>query len=848
MTLIAKNYIRIFAGLLFGFVIFYGPYIAINPIATPDDLKIFVTGLTRQCCQSAFDTLNWQAIGRGIGGFVANLQLQFISEPGDLIYARIFDAVFQSIICFAFFVYFKKFIRPIYALALSVGVNLLPAFILGVIWVHAFAFLLVAPLLAFVAGILAILDGSRYLVWSGRIAAAALLLICLYMYQSSAMFFFVPIGFRILFDINLQSIQAKNKVIVVIGTFLIVAPIYFLIQKYIFLPELFARYPQFNDQESPARWRIAGTESKFALQDVVLEKFYLLKAVATKVLQLWYPFDPIGLHWVFASILAGGLIIGRSTCDTLGDRVLRKLAPIDVTCFILLVMFSVVPNFVSAGGTESLRTLGACSSLVLFSLYWSIARLHNRWPKITLSRPILLAIGAVVILGLMTVIIIGGVMAKARYYAVQAEIVSTPFPIATVKNVAPYIGGVSEFGIPYGHELTATTVNKEMVNLALSSLGHSRIFKYLETSGADPEIGVAPGDVLIDHRYQTPTPAFTFSAFDRLYRPVTVARRGICDGSLTGASVQMPPLSEWEPLSLRVEKADPHRTNLIVTSLGEARYQRLSRRISINAQKGNMIRAQFAVKASAGVNTVGFRMTALPDLSESFYVSTPVAPGEWTCVTIERQISLDVQTADVFVYPTTSAEDNDSRPHLGAEVAGLSISVEKPTIASSRPLRKLWRISSNYDSYEITSRLANAVDGTPDTLWIVNSSEPIDLIVDLPERKGVLTGLRLKGDTATNTNTFFPLPSSVKVYGLTEGGQWDALSDQMEIQPDKSEKLVALLIPNTKFYKKLKLTFTPPVSLPWAIDEVQPKWDWALKSTSINCPIKFPESVCLRAS
>src|SRR3954467_1563669 len=119
--LVSGIYIRVFAGLILGFSLFYCSYIAINPIATPDDLKIFVTGLNHNCCRYAFDTLNWRGIGRGAGAFVANLQFQFIREPVDLIYARIASVIFQAMISLVFFAYFKKFIRPAYALTLSVG-------------------------------------------------------------------------------------------------------------------------------------------------------------------------------------------------------------------------------------------------------------------------------------------------------------------------------------------------------------------------------------------------------------------------------------------------------------------------------------------------------------------------------------------------------------------------------------------------------------------------------------------------------------------------------------------------------------------------------------------------------
>lgn len=833
MVLSNEKYRDIFAGLIIGFVIFYAPYIILNPLATPDETKLFVSGLDRESFFFAYDTVHWIAVGRSIGALVANIQLQFIDDVSDLRYARLFNVFFLSVVCFSFFLYFKKFISTIHALVISVGICLLPVFILGVIWAFSFAFFLAAPLIAFFAGALIIVDGSKYLVRLSRIFGVVLFLISLFMYQPSAMFFFVPLGFRILFDSNAQSISIRHYFILILVTFVAISCMYFALQRYIILPAISSVYPQVNDPLSDLRWSIAGTESGIAWIDVFHTKTHLFENLIKKILQPWGLFTSFGIsaskaHWFFASIIVAGVIFGRTFDGAKSGHKLRVLSGLDVSFFVSLTILSLTPDLVSAGGSETVRTIGAAATLIIFSLFWSIARLNNRWPALTASPKLLISVALLVALSFMSIILSAGLMAKSRYDAVQSEVASTTFPIATVKNLFSYIYGANELGIPYGHELSATAVDRELVNVVLASFGYSEKFKYLQASGDDPEIGVAPGDVLIDHRYQISDPLFTFSNFDRIvYGAASLSEKQTCGHFVDGFNVEVPSMSEWSADSLRVEKLNHSldMRSVTVRSLGKTSTQRLSHRIAINAPRSSNIRAQFSVKPSAGVKFVGFRITTFPHYSESFFASAPVTPGIWNCVSFSQKISKDVSEGDVFIYPISSSNDRDNRLDLVAEVSQLSLSTKSYRSAARRPLRKIWRIDSSYDSYDNGNRLANIVDATPFTFWINDSNDFVDMIIKLPEREGVLRGIRLKGDASSDNP--FPLPSSVKIYGLTEDGKWDVLSEQLIINQNQSElKTVDLPISHVKFYKIIKLIFSPSKTLPWAIDEIQPNWEW----------------------
>lgn len=828
-----EKYRCVFAGLIIGFVIFYAPYITLNPLATPDETKLFVVGVDREPFFFAFDTVHWVAVGRSIGALVANIQLQFIDEVSDLRYARLFNVFFLSVICFSFFLYFEKFISTIQALVISVSICLLPAFILGVIWAFSFAFFLVAPLIAFFAGALIIVEGSKSLVRFSRIFGVILFLISLFMYQPSAMFFFVPLGFKILFDSNMQSIHIRSKFILILVTFIVISCMYFAVQRYIILPAITSIAPSDPLHSSDLRWRIVGTEPNVSWGHAFAVKAHLVVNLTAKILQPWSLFMSYESHaswafWFSVSIIVAGVIFGHTFSDAKNSHKLRVLSRLDVLLFVLLTILSLVPDIVSAGGSETVRTIGASSTFIILSLFWSIARLNNRWPVLTASPKLLLFAALLVAVSLMSTILSAGLMAKSRYDAVQSQIVNTTFPIATVKNLFPYIYGTNELGIPRGHELSATTVDKELANIVLASLGYSEKFKYLETSGDNPEIGVAPGDVLIDHRYQMSNPLFTFSEFDRIvYKAAPLSKKQACDPFVDGFNVEIPSMSEWSVDSLRVEKLNHSldMTSVIVRSLGSTPTQRLSHRIAINAPKSSTIRAQFSVRPSAGVKLVGFRISARPHHSESFFGSAPVTPGIWNCVSFSHQILKDVSEGDVFIYPISSSNDRNNQPGLATEISQLSLNTKSYQSAARRPLRKIWRIESSYDSYENGNRLANMVDATPFTFWINNSKDFVDMIIKLPERKGVLRGIRLKGDASSGNP--LPLPSSVKIYGLAADGKWDALSGQLIINQNQSElKAVDLPVAYVKFYKIIKLIFTPSEKLPWAIDEIEPNWEW----------------------
>jgi len=807
------------AGLVAGFVIIYLPGILLNTIGTPDDHKIFWVGDSKECCFSAWDSQNWAYIGRALGGLIANIQFGFIRELSDLAPVRIFSAVWTALGCFTIYLYLRRELPMVPALMVAVGICMVPAFFLGIIWAHAFAFLTVPPFLAFWAGVIAV-DRPAFL--GGRIGSALIagliFIATLYMYQPSAMFFVLPMVLTILFFRKFPEASILPRTIWVIGIFVVASAIYYAVHRYIFLPKFIAAYPNWADESSHARFVLLGAENATNIVKDALRKLNDLLVMTIIAFNGIWPVPQKGIAGIFAIVILFGLaIFGRG--EQTGGVTTRQVSWPSVLAVTTLALFTTAPTIAAAGGYTPVRIASAYAAVALSILFWSMFRIFSgKLRSITQLAAIFMILLFPLIQG---IALVSNATARVTYDSVKALLSQyAGKPISKILVIGPTRYGLNPFGFPTGNEVTSVTATRLSIDLALAEMGYKygSTFEYTEILKLTDAFGVSDNDAVVDLRYLDTAIPRGFQKYRLLGRPSVNTRTGRCESSVGPANL-VPPVSntEWGFGHLVMM---PSREGIVpIVSVPGSPLQRITRRVHRpNGALGDRLVVRLSTQAKNGASEVGLRFTLYPKITQIF-TDVPIENGEWNCITAVFDIPVAFDFADFFIYPSTTASDKGlGLGGLETAIADVGVFYEDGAnpAHSLAPLR-MWKLTPRDHS---AANVSNLIDRKPESVWRVTNRESVELLLELPEHSGSVSTFELTFASDTRTKR----PQRLDVIALTEAGGGvtiasEKLSDALEV----SKQVITM--PPDAAYGGFVLRFFGN-SPEWGLAEISPTIVW----------------------
>ena len=364
------------AFLLFCFI--YLPLLAL-PSAQHDDYNFFAWGsaLGKGIAlhpQSLFTFY----FGRPFQGIFCSILMPFVKIPADFAYIRLISIFFAAAATALFAVWFRILnIGRWPVFFISLAIFLLPGvqfYILLIISspmiIAVFLSLSSALLLNKISERTSFLKLPLYNLKFMLITFIAflMLLVSIFTYPVSAMFFLVPILSIILFREIKDWKDTRRIVFSNIMLLLLVCLTFYLLQRYIFIPYLLKHYPQgahvIMAKNSPY---------KFALSHDLLRKFFTLKTIIIQSLNLWNIYPSLNIP-IYSSILIGIGIVA-SVVVSFKNRIFVKYFSYILQAFfavVIIIGLSNIPNIAAINGYIAYRTIFPCSAMVLILLTWSV--------------------------------------------------------------------------------------------------------------------------------------------------------------------------------------------------------------------------------------------------------------------------------------------------------------------------------------------------------------------------------------------------------------------------------------------------------------------------------------------
>lgn len=809
-------------GLVTGFVVAYLPGILLDTIGTPDDHKIFWVGDTKECCFSAWDSQNWAYIGRAVGSLIANIQFAFIYELVDLVPVRVFSAICTALGCFGIYRYLRRELDLIPALMVAVGICMVPAFFLGIVWAHAFAFLTIPPFLAFCAGIIA-LDRPTYLggTIGSAITSALIFIIVLYIYQPSAMFFVLPLVINILFFRNFAEKTIIIKTVWIFSIFVVASAIYYVIHRFIFLPRFIAAYPHWGNEISHARFILFGAEGTEGLIRELARKFSDLSMMTLIAFNGVWPVPAKSVAAVVAVVILAGLAF-FGWRDLPAAIPARRVTWRGILAISVLALLTTAPTIAAAGGYTPVRIASAYAAIIISALVWAVFRLLARLRG---AVPVIAALAAIILIPMIqNLALYSNATARTVYDSTKALLsANIPYPIATLW----VIGAEQRPAMPLaGHEITSVTVSKLSVDLVLAELGYryGPGFRFREIRSPTEEMGLSERDAVVDLRFLNRHVPNAFQKFRLDQANKVHVADGRC-GPVEQVRNLASPLSApgWTASHLEIGATSVAAGAVRAQGIGESPLQRLSRRILVpRGRTGDQLQVNLSVYLAEGADRAGVRFTLLPDVAQLF-ADANLRPGIWQCASFSLVAPVDFEFTDFFIYPTTTSSDRGpARPGLTADLADLQI-IHLPRLHQSDlpPLRRLWRLRSVDRSEEAVAQSVRLLDDRPDTVWKIQGRPNAGVMLELPEAPAVLTGVRLTRPVATVISP----PTEVRISGSDDGLTWIPLMVAKLSQEGARGQPDMLSIGNDRAFRLISLDFSSAAP-EWGIGDIVPVFQW----------------------
>ncbi|HYD63883.1 sulfotransferase [Azospirillum sp.] len=121
-----------------------------------------------------------------------------------------------------------------------------------------------------------------------------------------------------------------------------------------------------------------------------------------------------------------------------------------------------------------------------------------------------------------------------------------------------------------------------------------------------------------------------------------------------------------------------------MVTTGEVPHQRLiSPDIPFANPAGTHYRVRFRVLPGDGVTTVGIRLTF--ERKASRFIDVDVVPGRWQTVAVALDAPIDHTYLLLFLYPATTAQDQDGRPDLRMALAHIELSPQEEVARTPAP-------------------------------------------------------------------------------------------------------------------------------------------------------------------
>lgn len=813
-------------GLVAGFVIVYLPGILLNTIGTPDDHKIFWIADTKQCCFSAWDSQNWYYIGRGLGGLVANIQFGFIWELSDLVPVRIFSAVSVALGCYSIYHYLTRGLAMLPALLIATGVCLVPAFMLGIIWAHGFAFAIPPAFIAFWGGVAAV---ERPAWLGGRVGSALIgglmMGIALFMYQPSAMFFVLPMVFNVLFFRYFREELVIPRTIWVLFIFIITSATYYIIHRYVLLPAFIAAYPHWGTEVSHGRFFLFGTDGATGLARELARKFNDLYTMTLIALNGIWPIPRRFIAMVVTAVIVVGLVFfGWQDRDT--GVAARRATWRSVLAIVALALATTAPTIAAAGGYTPVRIASAYAAVVLSVLLWAVFRILGRYQR---WIPALAVLASVTLIPMLqNLAMLSNATARITHDSTKALLSQAiAHPIATVWVLGPEQRLHNPFGLTLGHEITSVTVSKLSVDLMLAELGYrfGPGFQYREARDHTEEVGLSERDVVVDLRFlDRPVPdAFRKYRLDQGHQ--VSSSEGRCDAKAISTGLLTPPVSsaDWHRSFVELEPVPSSGGVVRARVEGESPLQRIGRRVLVpGGRAGDKLQVRLSVNAGFGTERIGFRFTLLPTVAQLFVDATP-RPGSWLCMTATLVAPVDFEYSDFYIYPTTTASDRGpGRPGLSADLADLQITHQSRVVETDPTrVRRLWRLRSVDRSIEAVSEVARLLDRRPETVWRVRNRTSAALTAEFPEASAILTGVKL----VPPRDAPIAPPSAVAISGSDDGISWTPLASAI-IDPGIAQDLSQFVSVRADRTFRLILFEFSGGAPEWGLGDIAPEFAW----------------------
>jgi hypothetical protein len=375
--------------------------------------------------------------GRPIQGIIGSAYTYIVHSPTDIAWLRLISITFlsASALLLIRFIYIPK-TNWINRFEIWIAILLLP----GAQFYVILGFLSQATIASFLALVASILFNRSSKNWP---ISAALILIALHTYQVSAMFFLIPVFANVLFSDFDRWPETRRLVIRSIGLMIACAIPYYLVHRFIVVPELLSSHPE------GAHVIQSGIYEMSLSLDPIKKASFFINKLAYFALNLWNIYQD---HILAAAVL---LLIAFGCVRRLS---LSGWQPALACCVLLLMANG--PNLAVVGGYPAYRTLVPFSAMIVLLLVWALPRaaIHVFFVWAVISASVNVALVA------------GSNFLQFEYFGARAK-EAIAKGATEIQVIRPKNTNISIFGLPVRNDEFGIYMVPSVYAYALRALG-----------------------------------------------------------------------------------------------------------------------------------------------------------------------------------------------------------------------------------------------------------------------------------------------------------------------------------------------------------------------------------------